>query len=392
MNRVGTYNQSYWLQQAVLQRQDRLAESQRQVASGYRTSDFKGVAQDATALLATKSLISRSESFIATGKLLKLRLDQYDAAMTGLRSSYETLKQEIVGAIAKRDASNLMNQVGQLFDIVSSQLTSQVDGKYIFGGTRNTSNPLGFASIEELLALPDAASGFLNSQTRSQAQVDDNLIIGDGILADEIGAEAMQVIRNIARFHAGTLDAASGAPRLQGLHAAGATSITLEGSAGTLAGNLVPGDTITFAGDPTGTIHTVTAAATAAGDSITFDISPPLQQSFAAATEVSFGGPFGSEVSAQQRRFLEEQLGMMAGAIRGLDLAQAQNGIRQQQLAGILERQEGSRVTLRSFEADLQEVDLTEAISRLNQDQIALEANLRVVSQIGRLSLLDFLR
>ncbi|MCW5731844.1 MAG: hypothetical protein KIT20_13880 [Alphaproteobacteria bacterium] len=392
MNRVGTYNQSYWLQQAILQRQDRLAESQRQVASGYKANDFKGVARDATALLATKSLISRSESFTATGKLLKLRLDQYDAAMGGLRASYETIKQEIVGAIAKRDASNLMNQVGQLFDIVSSQLTSQVDGKYIFGGTRNSENPLGFSTIGDLLALPDAASGFLNNQTRSQAQVDDNLIISDGILADEIGAQAMQVIRNIARFHAGTLDAGAGAPQLAAPHLAGATTLTLDGSTGTLAGSVVPGDTITFAGDPSGTIHTVSAAATAAGDSITIDIAPPLQQSFAAGTAVSFGGPFGSEITPQQRQFLEEQLGLMAGAIRALDLAQAENGIRQQQIAGILERQEGARVTLRGFEADLQEVDLTEAISRLNQDQIALEANLRVVSQIGRLSLLDFLR
>ena len=43
------------------------------------------------------------------------------------------------------------------------------------------------------------------------------------------------------------------------------------------------------------------------------------------------------------------------------------------------------------FISDIEEVDTAEAIARLNQDQVALEASLAVTAQLTRLTLLDFL-
>jgi flagellar hook-associated protein 3 FlgL len=41
--------------------------------------------------------------------------------------------------------------------------------------------------------------------------------------------------------------------------------------------------------------------------------------------------------------------------------------------------------------SDLESVDMGEAITRLNQNQVALQAALQVASQLNRLSLLNFL-
>ena len=44
-----------------------------------------------------------------------------------------------------------------------------------------------------------------------------------------------------------------------------------------------------------------------------------------------------------------------------------------------------------SFTSDLEDVDMGEAISRLNQNQVALQAALQVTSQLNKISLLNYL-
>lgn len=54
-------------------------------------------------------------------------------------------------------------------------------------------------------------------------------------------------------------------------------------------------------------------------------------------------------------------------------------------------RQEEDRAFLKGFIAEIEEVDITEAITKLNQDQTALEASLNVAARLSRVSLLDFI-
>lgn len=391
MTRVGSFTQSLLLQQSILSRQAENAKIQRQVSSGHKAPDIQGIADDASALFSAQSAVRRVEDYTKIGQNLKLRLDQNDAAVTGLRDSVEDLRQEVIGTLAKRDTSNLYNQVSQLFKLISSQLETKIDGKYIFGGTREDTTPLGFNSLATLLALPDAASGFSNSQIAPAVEVDANLQITSGLLADDLGVGVMDVIRNIARFHQVPLATAGGDILVNGALAAGATTLNFDGSLGTLTGDLVAGDTITFAGDTTNTIYTVTAPATAAGNAISVNISPPLTQAFADNTVISLGGPFGGPITPQQRQFLDTQLSLLSIAESGIDNQQAINGIRQAQLGRILDRHEATGNLLKGFSSDLQDVDLAEAISRLNQSQLALEASLKVTAEVGQLSLLNYI-
>jgi flagellin-like hook-associated protein FlgL len=43
------------------------------------------------------------------------------------------------------------------------------------------------------------------------------------------------------------------------------------------------------------------------------------------------------------------------------------------------------------FIGDIEDVDLSEAIARLNQDQVAAEAAGRMIAQVNQLNLLNFL-
>ncbi|MEX0300304.1 MAG: flagellin [Kordiimonas sp.] len=46
---------------------------------------------------------------------------------------------------------------------------------------------------------------------------------------------------------------------------------------------------------------------------------------------------------------------------------------------------------LETFIADLEDVDIAEAVTRLNNDQVALEASYRSIGSLSQLSLLRFL-
>ena len=57
-----------------------------------------------------------------------------------------------------------------------------------------------------------------------------------------------------------------------------------------------------------------------------------------------------------------------------------------------LEQTENAVVATRSFLSEIEDLDYTEAVTRFQQAQTALQANLLSGSQLLNLSLLDFLR
>lgn len=60
-------------------------------------------------------------------------------------------------------------------------------------------------------------------------------------------------------------------------------------------------------------------------------------------------------------------------------------------LEGVQQRHAGDRTFFMGFVGDIEDVDLAEAITRLNQQQLALEASYQVFSTLNRITLLDFI-
>lgn len=98
-------------------------------------------------------------------------------------------------------------------------------------------------------------------------------------------------------------------------------------------------------------------------------------------------GPLG----AADRAFFENEVQALGQTIRGLNDAAAVNGEKQARLAAVRAQHEDTKVAARRLIADIEEVDLAEAVIRLNQDQVALEASYRAMRTIQQVSLLDFL-
>ncbi len=109
------------------------------------------------------------------------------------------------------------------------------------------------------------------------------------------------------------------------------------------------------------------------------------------ASAYSPAGTFTAPLGTNQRDFLINELSRLESVASGLNDAVAQNGINLRTLEEVQERLTSEKTFLAEFISDIENVDVAEAISRLNQDQVAVEASYRVIAQLNRTTLMDFL-
>lgn len=102
-------------------------------------------------------------------------------------------------------------------------------------------------------------------------------------------------------------------------------------------------------------------------------------------------GPFGVNLSAAQSSFLVTQNVAMPNVSQGLTTLAAINGSRHAQVLNAVERHESLSAYFTKFIGDIEDVDLAEAVARLNQDQVAVEAAGRMIAQVNQMSLLDYM-
>jgi flagellar hook-associated protein 3 FlgL len=104
------------------------------------------------------------------------------------------------------------------------------------------------------------------------------------------------------------------------------------------------------------------------------------------------GGPFNTKTTAPQQTFLESTIQTAANVAEGINGESAGNGIRYQMVQQTMTQLRARSTVYTGFVSSIQDVDIAEALSRLNQNNIALQASFQVASSLNKLSLLDFMQ
>jgi flagellar hook-associated protein 3 FlgL len=123
------------------------------------------------------------------------------------------------------------------------------------------------------------------------------------------------------------------------------------------------------------------------------EIGTDLMQMFKdiATFNAGAGGPIGMDLTAAQATFLTTQHVALPDVQKDINTIAAINGTRHEQATTTLDRHESLAAYFTKFIGDIEDVDLAEAIARLNQDQVAAEAAGRMIAQVNQLSLLNFM-
>jgi flagellar hook-associated protein 3 FlgL len=99
----------------------------------------------------------------------------------------------------------------------------------------------------------------------------------------------------------------------------------------------------------------------------------------------------GALTSSQLDNLSANVLPSATQAYAGLNNATAANGETYNRLQDAVTNQQSQSTLYKGFVSDIEDVDMTQAVTKLNQNQVALQAALEVTARLGQLSLLNYL-
>ena len=103
-------------------------------------------------------------------------------------------------------------------------------------------------------------------------------------------------------------------------------------------------------------------------------------------------GALSSQLTTAQNNFLSGEISSATTAATTINTAAASNGDTYNQLQNAVTQQTTMNTLFQGFASNIQNVNMAQAITTMNQDQTALQAALQVTSQLGKLSLLNYFR
>lgn len=123
------------------------------------------------------------------------------------------------------------------------------------------------------------------------------------------------------------------------------------------------------------------------------DIGAKLMQTLkdVAGFDAGPGGGFAGVLTGAQADFLSAELPSAQAASAAANLAGAANGTVYNRLNDAADQQDALATLYKGFVSDIEDVDMSTAITQLNANQTALQAALQVTAQLGQISLLNYL-
>ncbi|NJC41622.1 flagellar hook-associated protein 3 FlgL [Brevundimonas alba] len=203
MTRVATFGNYQSALLDLMKAQTRAADAQERVSTQKNATDLTGFGRQSETLTALKGAQSRIQGFIDTSKAVSARLTTQDLAMNQIGDGIAGLRQAVGSALSTDSAGSLMLELEGHFQEIRGGLTMRHQGGYLFAGASTTTSPMTVASLGELAAAPDVPSVFQNDTLKTASRVAEGTTLETGFLADELGGEVLEILRDIQTFHAG---------------------------------------------------------------------------------------------------------------------------------------------------------------------------------------------
>lgn len=203
MNRVATFGNYQSALLDLMKAQTRAAEAQERVSTQKNATDLTGFGRQSETLTALKGAQSRIQGFIDTSKAVSARLTTQDLAMSQMNDGIAGLRAAVGNVLATDSAGSLMLELEGHFQAIRGGLTMRHHGGYLFSGASTTTSPVTVSNLDELAAAPDVASVFVNDTLKTASRVAEGTTLETGFLADDLGAEVFEILRDIQIYHDG---------------------------------------------------------------------------------------------------------------------------------------------------------------------------------------------
>lgn len=203
MNRVATFGNYQSALLDLMSAQSRAAEAQERVSTQKNATDLTGFGRQSETLTALKGAQSRLQGFLDTSDAVTARLTTQDLALTQISDGVEAARATIGNALASDSATSLMLELEGQFQTIRGGLNMRHQGGYLFAGTQVNTQPVDVTNLTELAAAPSVASIFNNDSLKTASRVAEGTTLETGFLANDVGTDVMEVLRDIQNYSTG---------------------------------------------------------------------------------------------------------------------------------------------------------------------------------------------
>lgn len=197
MTRIATSSFQSVLLGGISRLQGRLADDQRQMASGRKAADYASFGPQTTRNITAHGWQSRVAAQRDVADRVATRLTLNDHHLGSIDEAASTLKKALLDTIGTNNAQGLQTLVEQTFDRFRSSLNAQdADGR-LFAGSRRDVDPFTPANLADVAATP-AAAAFANDEVRGAAEVEDGVTMRHGLTARDLGGKLYEAFRILA--------------------------------------------------------------------------------------------------------------------------------------------------------------------------------------------------
>lgn len=385
----------------ILNQQAQLQKTQQQLASGLRVTTPADDPIAAVQILDLTEDLSQLDQFQRNGNLAEGQIALADTVLQDVTDVLQRVRELTVQANNATQTPETRRAIatemeGRLDELVSLANTRDANGEFVFAGFQAQTQPFS-RSGGDVVYNGDEGQRFLQVAPNTQLAVRDS---GRAVFMDIPAGNGSFDIRATAG-NAGTavVDASSAAANYQRdaytitfSQATPADPVTFEvtdSSAGVVAsGPYDSGANITFNG------ASVTFEGTPAdGDSFTVPAAP-RQDVFSSVQNIIDSlksSTTGPAASAAVNNAVASGLGNLDQALGRMLEQQADLGVRLNRIDSLRESNDAFTLQLQETLSEVRDLDVTEAISRLNLQLVALQAAQQSYVRIQGLSLFNFL-
>ena len=195
MTRVSNFALQSFLQSQTLGVQQRLADLQIQASSGQRAQTYSGIAADAHQLISLQVAQDQTAQYVKTNQSIDSRLTSMESSVSDIFKAATDFRTLLLNAENNNNAGDLSidTEAANFRQQVANLLNVQVDGRYLFAGTRTDMKPVdlnGWTVPPTLtppltLPLPTYTAEYYKGDSQvMSAQIDTSLTISYGVTAD----------------------------------------------------------------------------------------------------------------------------------------------------------------------------------------------------------------
>lgn len=203
MTRVASYSHNQSLIQGMLRNQAEVYRTQQQMNTGKKAQDYKGLAPQAATVVNARAAFTRMEAYKETAGEIGQTLALIDLQTGAIADAAESLKKSVLDVLALGNGQGFEEILEADFKLIVSALNTRVGNGYLFAGSQSNVKPFTVSSLDELAALPDAKDAFANDKVKSTVRLTDTFTMEYGVVADDLGATIMQIIKEMKEFHDG---------------------------------------------------------------------------------------------------------------------------------------------------------------------------------------------